>query len=87
MTQGLEAAPVLAAAAAAGAGWVLAPEAPVGPVAEALAALSGPLAAAGLPLVRVRRPWDDALWPLATKGFFPFRQRSRSVLEADGMRF
>ena len=87
VTQGLEAAPVLAAAAAAGAGWVLAPEAPVGPVAEALAALSGPLAAAGLPLVRVRRPWDGALWPLATKGFFPFRQRSRSVLEADGMRF
>ena len=86
VTQGLEAADVLAAAATAGARWVLAAEAPVGPVAEALAALSGPLAAAGLPLVRVRRPWDDALWPLATKGFFPFRQRSRAALEADGMR-
>ena len=86
VTQGLDAATVLAAAAEAGAAWVLVPEAPVGPVAEALAALSDPLAAAGLPLVRLRRPWDDALWPLATKGFFPFRQRSRAVLEADGMR-
>ena len=37
-------------------------------------------------LVRVRRPWDDVLWPLATKGFFPFRQRSTGVLVAEGLR-
>ena len=86
VTAGLGAPGVLAAATAAGARWVLAPEAPVGPVADALAALSGELAAAGLPLVQLRRPWDEALWPLATKGFFPFRQRSRAVLEAQGTR-
>ena len=55
-------------------------------MADALTALSGPLRDAGVPLVRVRRPWDEELWPLATKGFFPFRQRSPAVLAADGLR-
>ena len=86
VTEGLRAEAVLTAAASAGATWVLAPEAPVGPVSDALSALAGPLAAAGVALVRVRRPWDEALWPLATKGFFPFRQRSAAVLEAEGLR-
>ncbi len=77
---------VLAAAHAAGARSVVAPYAPVGPVADALAALAGPLREGGLPLVRVRRPWDEALWPLATKGFFPFRQRCPDALAAEGLR-
>ena len=50
------------------------------------AALAPAVAAAGMPLVRVRRPWDEALWPLATKGFFPFRQRSAAVLKAEESR-
>ena len=49
---------------------MVAPEAPVGPVSDALAGLAKLLAAEGVMLVRVRRPWDDMLWPLATKGFF-----------------
>ena len=86
VSEALAAEAVLTALAASGATWVLAPEAPVGPVADALANLAGALAAAGIVLVRRRRSWDDALWPLATKGFFPFRQRSAAVLEADGLR-
>ncbi|RYB04007.1 DNA photolyase FAD-binding protein [Lichenibacterium ramalinae] len=85
VTEGLGAEAVLAAAAAAGATTVVAPEAPVGPVSDALGDLAGPLTAAGMTLVRVRRPWDDALWRHATKGFFPFRERSRAVLGADGL--
>ncbi len=83
---GMDVEAVLAAARAAGARSVVAPHAPVGPVADSLAALAGPFRDAGLPLVRVRRPWDDALWPLATKGFFPFRQKSPAVLEGEGLR-
>ena len=83
---GMDPETVLAAARAAGARTVVAPYAPVGPVADALAALARPLRDAGVPLVTSRRPWDEALWPLATKGFFPFRQRSSAVLEADGLR-
>nr|WP_207792250.1 FAD-binding domain-containing protein [Polymorphobacter multimanifer] len=44
-------------------------EAPVGPEAERLAALE----AAGIPIVRVRRQWDDLAWPQASKGFFAFK--------------
>lgn len=82
---GLDPKAVLAAARSSGARTVVAPHAPVGPVADALAGLAGILREAGVPLVRLRRPWDEALWPLATKGFFPFRQRSPAVLAAEGL--
>ncbi len=62
------------------AGWVQAqkgpvvtPWAPVGPTASALS---------GLGLLRVRRPWDEAIWPHATKGFFQVRQRLPDLLPA-----
>ena len=77
---------VLTATAAAGAAYVVTPEAPVGPVSDALAGLAKSLEAAGVKLVQVRRPWDDLLWPLATKGFFPFRQRSPAALASVGLR-
>ena len=32
------------------------------------------LARHGIALVRVMRPWDSHLWPLATHGFFRFRE-------------
>ena len=47
--------------------------APVGPVAEELAAARTVLAAAGIRLIEVRRPYDDAAWPHATKGFFKLK--------------
>jgi deoxyribodipyrimidine photo-lyase len=42
-------------------------------VATRLAALATALAGDGVRLVRLRRGWDAAAWPLATKGFFGFK--------------
>ena len=44
---------------------------PVGPAAEALAELV---------LCRVRRPWDEAAWPHARRGFFQLRERIPRLL-------
>jgi deoxyribodipyrimidine photo-lyase len=52
---------------------LLTPHAPVGPVADRLAALAALLAARGMRLMPLRRPWDSAAWPHATRGFFQFR--------------
>jgi deoxyribodipyrimidine photo-lyase len=60
-------------AADTGARQLVTPLAPQGPVADALAALAPMLAARGVALRRILRPWDRALWPHATGGFFPFR--------------
>ena len=54
---------------------VVVPYAPVGPVHERLGALHAALAAEGVALVTVRRRWDSASWPFASRGFFPFRER------------
>lgn len=78
----LAAAPLIAAAEAAGVRRIVTPHAPVGPVATALAAMEADLAAAGITLTRLRRAWDERLWPLATKGFFPFREQAPAVLRA-----
>jgi deoxyribodipyrimidine photo-lyase len=61
-------------AAASGARAVVTPHAPAGWVADALTDLRPALAARGLTLHRVRRSWDANCWPLARKGFFPFRE-------------
>ncbi len=86
-TGALDADAVIAAANAAKAKAVVTPYAPVGPVADALSAIEPALADAGLPLIRVRRDWDSAFWPYATKGFFPFKERIPALLAAMGMRF
>ncbi|MCA3307431.1 MAG: deoxyribodipyrimidine photolyase [Roseomonas sp.] len=44
---------------------VMMPEAPIGWVADALRPYR---------LCLLRRPWDEACWPLAGRGFFPFAQ-------------
>jgi deoxyribodipyrimidine photo-lyase len=74
VANGLEAGAVIEAAHAAGAQAVVTAYAPVGPDADALDGLDVSLAASGLVLVRVRRHWDERLWPFATKGFFAFRE-------------
>ncbi len=61
-------------------------EAPVGPVADALVELETALTGQGIALTRLRRPWDDRLWPLATKGFFKFSERAPAALIAEGLR-
>ncbi|PPG60553.1 DNA photolyase [Rathayibacter sp. AY2B7] len=54
---------------------VVVPYAPVGPVGERVEALRSALADEGVALVTVRRRWDGAAWPSASRGFFPFRKR------------
>ncbi len=83
----VDAATVIAAARAAKARVVVTPYAAVGPVADALAAIAPDLASEGLPLMRIRREWDDRFWPHAAKGFFPFRERIGAVLAEQGLRF
>ncbi|WP_299962762.1 FAD-binding domain-containing protein [uncultured Roseobacter sp.] len=53
--------------------------APTGPVATVLAALRATPDAPKL--VEIRRDYDDAAWPLATKGFFPFKKHIPSLLK------
>ncbi len=55
--------------------------APVGPVAERLDELAASLLDHEIELVTIRREWDDRLWPLATHGYFPFKQKLPSVLK------
>lgn len=76
-----EAEAIIAAARASGAAMIVTAFAPVGPVADGLAALRPKLAAAGFPLVQVQREWDNLFWPYATKGFFPFKERIPALLE------
>jgi deoxyribodipyrimidine photo-lyase len=54
--------------------------APIGPTAAQLGTLERACAAQGVELHLIRRAWDSAAWPLATKGFFPFRQHIPNLL-------
>lgn len=72
-------------ASSAGAAHVVAGYAPVGPTAEWLAEAEPALAAAGVRLTRLRRPWDAALWPHARKGYFAFKEKVPSALLALGI--
>ncbi len=49
---------------------------PVGPARDMLDQAIPVLATrAQIRVVRIRREWDDELWPLATAGYFPFREK------------
>ena len=50
---------------------VVTPWAPLGPNADLLA---------GLDVIRLRREWDSAMWPHATRGFFQLRERLTDLL-------
>jgi deoxyribodipyrimidine photo-lyase len=54
--------------------------APVGPAADALRPVMGALRKGGWPVLMLRRPWDDALWPHATHGFFKLKEQIPAVL-------
>ena len=76
---------VVAAAQAAGVRQIATPYAPVGPVADALAALSPVLAQEGIVLAQMRRDWDERFWPRAGKGFFAFREHIPALLREEGL--
>lgn len=61
------------------------PFAPVGPARDRLRSIARTLAAGGVSLHPVRRAWDDATWPLATRGFFVFAQRIPALLLDPGL--
>lgn len=81
----LTAAALLEQASAAGAEQIVTPYAPVGPAADHLTRLKSELAAQGMPVIQVRRAWDEQFWPYATKGFFPFKERIPKVLREMGL--
>ena len=81
----LDAARLIKAATACNVRQIVTAYAPVGPVADRLAALRLILADAGITLAQVRRCWDEQFWPHAKKGFFPFKQQIPQILHADGL--
>jgi deoxyribodipyrimidine photo-lyase len=83
----LDAEAIIAVAHADNVDTVITAHAPVGPVADALALITPALAAAGIKLISLRRDWDSAFWPHATKGFFPFKERIPALLAERGLRF
>lgn len=76
---------LIAQAREAGAEQIITAYAPVGPVADALTRIAPLLAAEGIPLIQVRRAWDENFWPHATKGFFPFKERIPKILKEMGL--
>lgn len=59
--------------------------APAGPARERLDLLDDALALAGIHLARLRRPWDDLLWPQATSGYFGFKAKLEPCLARLGL--
>jgi deoxyribodipyrimidine photo-lyase len=81
----LDAAGLIEAAETARVRQIMTPYAPVGPVADALLAITPALARAGITLCQIRRPWDNHFWPHAKKGYFPFKERIPEILREDGL--
>ncbi|MGI9522154.1 MAG: FAD-binding domain-containing protein, partial [Hyphomicrobiaceae bacterium] len=55
--------------------------APVGPVAEKLAAVRGSLTRQGVSLFERRREYDELAWPHASRGFFALKKKIPAILE------
>jgi deoxyribodipyrimidine photo-lyase len=85
VSSALDAATLIAAAEHAKVRYIVTPYAPVGSVADALQHAQLGLAKANIALTQVRRSWDDYFWPLAHKGFFPFKEKIASGLIAEGL--
>ena len=64
-----------------GAKLVVTPCAPVGPVEEQLADAGDWLGMRRLKLLPLRRAYDSAVWPHATRGFFDMRDRIAGVID------
>lgn len=60
---------------------VVTPYAPQGPMRERLDSLRESLGQEGVRLSMIRRPWDELFWPLATSGFFPFKEKIPACLD------
>ncbi len=85
LQEGLDPDEVSAWARSLGVNLVVTAYAPVGPVQERLEAVERGLRKEGITLVRLRRRWDDAFWPHATKGFFALKRQIPSVFAQLGL--
>lgn len=59
---------------------IVTPYAPVGLVAWMLDELTPALHGDGVTLTRYRRPWDEAAWPFARRGFFDFKRHIPTLI-------
>lgn len=84
VARSLDASTLRHAAAEAGVRRIVTPYAPVGPVADRLAAVTAELALEGITVERVRRDWDTRFWPYATKGYFAFKTHLPQLLREMG---
>lgn len=64
---------------------IIAPFAPQGLISAWLGSLESIFNQADVTLLLYRRHWDEAFWPYATKGFFPFKENIPSLLRARGI--
>ena len=83
--EGDPAASVTSWAAGLGVKQVVTPFAPVGPARERLDRVEVALGKEGIRLVRVRRDWDEELWPQATSGYFAFKKELEPSLARLGL--
>ncbi|MDJ0943967.1 MAG: FAD-binding domain-containing protein [Kiloniellales bacterium] len=85
LTEGIEAKELAAWARELSVRQVVTPYAPVGPVQEKLDRIEAALRLEGIQLLRLRRRWDDAFWPHATKGFFGLKRQIPAVFARLGL--
>lgn len=64
---------------------VVTPYAPVGPVAETLAAIAPKLERWGVRLLEIRRQYDELTWPHAKRGYFKLKGKIPLLLRAMGI--
>ena len=64
---------------------VVTPYAPIGPARSRLDRIDALLGEKGIRLVRIRRRWDEELWPLATSGYFGFKKELEASLGRLGL--
>jgi len=58
---------------------------PEGPLRDRLTGLTPALAEADIRLAEIRRPWDDAIWPHATAGFFKVKAQIPAIIQRLGL--
>jgi deoxyribodipyrimidine photo-lyase len=85
LSERLDAETLIAAANSVGVKQIAAPGAPARPVADALAQIALVLAREDMNLSQVRRAWNSALWPRATKGVFASKKRIPAILQERGV--
>lgn len=69
----------------AGATQIVTPFITRGPLRDWLDQAERALAKAGIALCELQRPWDKAIWPYATAGFFKVKQKIPQILENVGL--